>query len=239
LEIGDAKGAEADYRRVLELQSNHRDAQLRLAELLTEIHRYQEAIALFGRLHESRKDDPRPLLGLARCRFNLGEPEKAQELLDALLAKQPKLGEALAERAKLALAIDQPEEAERWIRKALATDPHNQLAAYQLEICLNRLARTKEAAEQADRNRRTEADRERLRELLPQVAKSPEDPKPRYEVGVVFARLGRDDEALRWWKGAVREKSDYAPAHRALADYYEKAGQKALAEQHRKLAGGK
>ena len=37
----------------------------------------------------------------------------------------------------------------------------------------------------------------------------------------------------------LREKPDYAPTHRALADYYEHAGKKDLAEQHRKLAEGK
>jgi tetratricopeptide (TPR) repeat protein len=236
----DPEGAEADYRRVLELQPDNRDAQLGLAEVLTETQRYKEAADLFKRLHEGRKDDPLPALGLARCRFNLGEIEEAEKLLDALLDRRQKPGDALlAERARIALALGQPEKGEALSRKALAANPHNQLAAYQLAIALSQLGKTREAKEQTDRNKRTEKAVERLGELLPQVVKSPEDAKPRYEVGVVFAHLGQDDEAVRWWKGAVREKPDYAPAHRALADYYEKAGQKALAEQHRKLAGGK
>jgi Tfp pilus assembly protein PilF len=81
-------------------------------------------------------------------------------------------------------------------------------------------------------------DSKQLLELLQEFVKSPEEFKTRHEIGVVFLRLGRADEAVRWWKAALREKPDYAPTHRALADYYEKAGKKDLAEQHRKLAEG-
>jgi tetratricopeptide (TPR) repeat protein len=234
---GEWDDAAADYRRALELQPDRRDFRLRLAEMLLGGNKFSEAASHFKALHKDRKDDPVPVLRLARCRSNLGDVEEAAKLLDDLLAKQPKLADALSERGRLALILNEPEKAEDWLRKAKAANPHDQVAPYQLELCLLQLDRKAEAKKLAEDNRRVERELTRLDDLIKQVVKSPDDPKPRYEAGDLCARLGRDDEALRWWKSALNEKPDYAPAHRSLGDYYEKVGKKDLAARHRKLAG--
>jgi tetratricopeptide (TPR) repeat protein len=236
-DLGQLDDAEADFSRALEIQPDRWDVRLRLAEVMCEQHKYDEAASHFVALRKSRKDEPGPVLGLARCRSNLGDNEEAVKLLDDLLAKQPKLADVLRERGRLAEILNEHEKAEACLRKAKAANPHDHLADLWLELCLAQLGRKAEAMKLAEERRRFERELIRLDDLIKQVAKSPDEPKPRHEAGDVCARLGRDEEALRWWKSALNEKSDFEPAHRSLADYYEKAGKKDLAAQHRKLAG--
>ena len=55
-------------------------------------------------------------------------------------------------------------------------------------------------------------------------------------VGMIYLRLGEEDNALRWFGAALRENPRYAPTHRALADFFRSKGDRARAEHHRQLA---
>ena len=69
---------------------------------------------------QHQPDDPLTLVGLAHCYTGKGQVQKAADLLDAALAKQAGTAGMLTERGKIALLMDQPKEAEPWLRKALA-----------------------------------------------------------------------------------------------------------------------
>jgi hypothetical protein len=55
-------------------------------------------------------------------------------------------------------------------------------------------------------------------------------------VGEILLRFGLPDEAVRWFHSALRQDERYAPAHEALASYYEHIGQPGRAARHRTLA---
>ena len=49
-------------------------------------------------------------------------------------------------------------------------------------------------------------------------------------------RDGRTQSALQWFDSALSLDPNHRPTHAALADYYEKNGDKLKAEEHRKKA---
>ena len=50
-------------------------------------------------------------------------------------------------------------------------------------------------------------------------------------------RQGEPEQGLRWLESALKEDPRHKASHRALADYYERAGKADLAARHRRLAG--
>lgn len=228
--------AVAVYQRVLELDPKHDAARLHLAQLLLQGTEANKALKHFQELLKRRPRDSEVLLGLAQCNVQLGNLPKAAKLLDAVLARGPKHVPALTERGKLALQDGQGERGEAWLRKAVAGDPLDYGASYSLLQVLLLQGKSTEAKQQRKRLERLQKDLKHLHELAAKMDSTPHDPALDYEIGMVFLRNGRDKDGVRWLGYALLEDPKHRPAHRALAKYYERAGNKKLAERHRRLA---
>jgi tetratricopeptide (TPR) repeat protein len=225
-----------DYRRAVELDPAAEEARLRLAELLLHSHQAQEALAHFEHLRHRRADSPVVLLGLARCRRELGQAEEARQLLETLLAKDPRDYLALTERGKLALEAGETVAAEAWLRQALAVSPAERETTYLLLQCLNRLGKKKEAEECQARLGEIDKDFKRIVEVTREILRSPDNPALRCEAGTILLRNGQPKEGLRWLDSALQQDPRHPETHRTLADYYARAGQPDVAAQHRRLA---
>src|SRR5262249_47620391 len=92
-----------DYRSALQLDPQQDEIRLLLAESLVQMAQAKEALSHFEFLNERQRGHPGVLLGLARCRRDLGEVDEARGILDALLKVQPQLVQALVLRGKLEL----------------------------------------------------------------------------------------------------------------------------------------
>ncbi len=69
-----------------------------------------------------------------------------------------------------------------------------------------------------------EDDLKRFDEIVTRdLVRTPEDPALHYTLGQLLLRGGQHQEGLRWLRNALRLDPQYAPARRALADYYQKA----------------
>jgi predicted Zn-dependent protease len=237
--VGQLADARHDYRRALELDPKDAEARLRLGEVLLEANDPPRASKHFELLHKRRRDDPDVLLGLARCRFLTGRPDDARELLDKLLKKHPHRADALAERGKLALQEARFKDAEAYLRKAVDQDPASPEALFFLALCLRQGGKNEEAKRYLDRYQRLHKDLKRLERIVREgLPDKPKDPALRLEAGTICLRLGRTKEGLRLLHLALKADPRHRPTHRALADYYERTGEKAKAAHHRKLAGG-
>jgi tetratricopeptide (TPR) repeat protein len=228
--------ATEEYRNVLELDPDHKEARLRLAEILIEGGKSEEAMEHFNRLRRESPGDPRVILGQARCLNDLGQYEQAGSLLDLLLGVRPDDSLALTERGRVALRTEHLEQAEVFLRKALAAAPYERYANFLLFECLQRQGRAEEAAHCRRRMEDIEAGLHRLRALTRQMARAPGDLALRCEAGQLLLNHGREKYGLGWLESVLREDPGHGPAHEALADYYERAGQAALAHRHRQLA---
>jgi Flp pilus assembly protein TadD len=233
--------AVADYRRAAAVDADNDAARLRLAETLLITGPASAALDQFERLRQHRPEDPAVLVGLARCRRQLGQLHEARTLLDNLLTRlhsdaADKAATILNERGRLALDEGQPGQAESWLRQAVALVPYDRQVNYDLYQCLRQCGRTDEAERCRASLERIDADLQRIDKLLREVLKSPSDPALRSEAGIIFLRNGEPQKGLRWLGMALEQDPGYRPAHQALADYYERTGRLDLAAGHRRLA---
>jgi Tfp pilus assembly protein PilF len=235
--LGRARDAADDYRRAAKAAPTWVEPRRRLAALLVEDQQPQEAAPLYEGLLKERPKDADFRLGLARCRHLESRDDEARKLLDDLLKEQPHNAGALAERARLALNDGRPAEAERLLRQAVKRRPSDHRMNYYLYLCLQRQGKTQDARAQLTRLKRVREDVHRLDEILKrELPQAPRDPALRCEAGQIFLRHGRDERGLHWLYSALRIDAAHRPSHQALADYYQRTGDRDLAERHRRKA---
>jgi tetratricopeptide (TPR) repeat protein len=225
-----------DFRRVVELDPEHKAGRLHLAEQLVRHRLFDEALPHLQRLAAQDPGSAPVLLALARCQGALGHSEEAVALLDNLLRAQPRNVAALVERGKLALDADQLAEAESWARKAVEAAPRGRTAIYFLGQCLERRGRHEEAKIYSAQLKEIDAAWARYEQVMGKLTKTPLDPALRSEAGTLLMRVGKDEEGLRLLSALLRDAPEYGPAHQALADYYERTGNHSLAAHHRQRA---
>jgi tetratricopeptide (TPR) repeat protein len=227
-----------DYERAVEANPTFA-ARLGLAGALYRVGRPLEAALLYERLRE-QADNPDVLLGLARCRFNLGELDEARHLLDELLAQHPDHPAGLVERGALAFHARQLGEAEKWLRRAAAlAPPCDGLPERLLGQCLEVAHKDEEARRSRDRLRRREAESLRVDRLVGQSNQDPHNLALRLEAVRTLMRHGREQDAAAGLFRILDQAADSRPAQAALADYFERSGQPARAARHRRLSLGR
>ena len=227
--------AHKDYLRVLELDPNNMEAHRRLGEMLVSF-RPKEAVQHFTFLQQRQPADADVILNLARCRRTLGQPEETRQLVEQLLAYNPRNSPALIERGLLALSEDQTAQAEGWFRQALALEPYDRVANYQLLLCLERLGRKADAQQVKTKLDKIVNDLQSLYDATAKVMSEPNHPQWRYEAGAILLRNGQKEEGRRWLLSALEMDPRHAPTHAALAAFYESEGNRDLALRHRQLA---
>jgi tetratricopeptide (TPR) repeat protein len=225
-----------DYRRAVEIDPERDDARQRLADLLIDSRQAQEALEHYEFLAQRQSSSAAVLLGLARCRIELGQGEEAGRLLDDLLAAQPRHAAALIERGRVALLAGREDEAEAWMHRAVDISPYEQEIVYNYIQCLRTRGKEAEAKKWEEHLKGVEADLRRMRTILTDIRANPRDPDLRHEAGVLMLRNGQEKEGLRWLDSALQINPNHAATHRALADHFEKQGQADLAAHHRRRA---
>jgi len=226
-------GAVDDFRRAVNAAPEWQAARLALADALVQANQAKEALVLYERVLKARPAQPEARLGLARCRVLLGQTEAAAKVLDDLVKDQPHSGPALVERGKLAMQEGRPAEAEGLLRRALKEEPSDRQAVYQLTLCLEQQRKTKDAQQQRMHLQAIERDQARLHEILAKMLPAaPRDLTLRAEAGAILLRNGQEKQGLRWLLGILRIDPEHRPTHQVLAEYYERAGNRELAEHH-------
>jgi Tfp pilus assembly protein PilF len=236
--IGNFDDAGESYRHALRVHPRQPAVRLRLAQFALRHGDPSEAEEDFDNLRRRGYRRTEVLLGLARCRIQLGDLDGASSLLDELLAGSPNDSIALFERGKLALQDDDPAAAERFLRRALEIEPHSRQSLAYLVQALTRQGNTHEAEEYSSRLKKTEDEMKRMEAIFKSISAAPNDVRLRHEAAVICLRNDQDAEALRWLTGALQIDPTYAPARETLAEYYDRAGQPDLAARERRLAAG-
>jgi predicted Zn-dependent protease len=226
-----------DYQRVVDLDPSRSDARKWLALGLVESGRFAEALVHFDRLERETPGDADLLIFRARAYKGLGRNAEARQLLDGLLAEQPHLALALRVRGEVELG-ERPAEAEKWLRRAVEAGPFE----YQSHFLLLQ-ALIQEGKEEDAKKQRIEADNlkervERLGDLMAtKMSARSHDPALHTEMGTLLLSLGHKEEGRTWLESALQQDPTYQPAHAALADWYQAAGDREKAALHRQAAG--
>jgi tetratricopeptide (TPR) repeat protein len=227
--------ARASYRRALQLDPERDDARLYLAGKLLDLVQAAEALPHLKYLRKRLPNNPLVPVLLARCCKLLRQPEEAERILDEMLSRFPNDSLALAERGGLALDRGRPKDAVAWLRRAAEQGPGNYEAHYRLFQALTQTGQIDAARKIEERLRQMKHDIDRIQEIVTRkMQEAPHDPALHYEAGTIALRAGAVDEGLRWLQSALKEDPQYLPAHRALAEFYERVGHTGHAARHRR-----
>jgi tetratricopeptide (TPR) repeat protein len=218
--------AAASFRRALELDPEHEEARIGLAVALLDSQGdpdVAEAATQFEYIRQRQPDNLSVQIGLAECRKMLGQFDEAVKLVDGVLTRQPDYPPALSLRGRLALDQGQFVEAETWLRQAFQRDPYNDVIRRALFSSLLRNDKQDEARKLEQESKQLEEDLMRYEAIITRdLVTKLNDPALLCELGELLLRLGRHEEGLRWLERALKEDKDYAPAHKALAEFQKK-----------------
>jgi tetratricopeptide (TPR) repeat protein len=231
----DMDKATEDYRKALALRPARDNVRQRLTEVLLKRNRTTDALAEAEELFRRQPDNPDANYCYARCLRLLGRNQEAEQLLDRLLAGQPRHARALGMRAQLAVEAGRDQEASELLVRAVELDPSDQSYKYTLLLCLNRLGKTEEAKIVEAKMAESAAEVRRMDKLVREVNQKPNDPALRYEAGMIFLRNGFTQDGLRWLYTALDADPNHRPTHQALADYFERTGEEARSRHHRQF----
>jgi tetratricopeptide (TPR) repeat protein len=232
--------AVVEYERAVALAPRLTEARLALAETLRRLCRTRDAVAQYECLRRLHPGHARVLLGLAVCRFDLGEVAEARHLLDSLLEQYPDHVVGLVERGRLAYRAGRAADGEKDLRRAFALAPSHPDVLRVLVLCLEGQGKEAEARPVRGRLSQIEADLMRLTTLKAKLAQEgPRDATAYCGIGTVLLRLGREEEAVPWFQTALQLDPHHVPTHTILADYFERTGRTERARRHRAAGGRK
>jgi predicted Zn-dependent protease len=238
LDFDNVSEAEEDFKRALELDPEHREARLALANILLGHQAPGEALAEFKRVQEQDPEERPATLGVARCLRDLGEAEQALVLVEGLLSKEPDQADYQGEMGQILFGMGRFSEAEVWLRKAHDKLRLDSTITYTLSQCLLKLGHKDEADVLIAFKKLVDSDIQRHKQLMMLLAEHPNQVEPRQEIGEILLRAGYDKEALQWFQSALALDPYFVPTHKALANYYAGKNNSQLAEEHRRMAQG-
>ena len=175
---------------------------------------------------------------LAHVHHLKGEKDEAIRILDRLLASKEPYWPAVLLRGTIYRESDQPTQAIPLLRRVLAEDPdhrNRQTARYQLAQALFRLNQTPEAEALMQQWQRYEEARRTLVDAYQQR----DNLTLRLRAGRLLLETDQETDGLGVLQEVLKQQPDCAEAHRILADYFDRRGDRERARQHRqRLAAG-
>jgi tetratricopeptide (TPR) repeat protein len=233
--MGNEKGAMGDYRRAIQIDPDLVPARLRIAEMLLEDKQAPEAEPHLDRLMRQSPDDPQVRSRMGICRFLQGDAGEARRLLEAALPQLANDPVVLVTLANLDIQEGNGADAERRLRAVLRLDGSDTEALFVLVAALNMQGKTADADAALAEYTKKRKVVDRVNDLLKEKADGADATAADYaEIGTLFLSIGRERLGVYWLERATDKDSGCQPAHRALADHYEKKGDADATAFHRR-----
>jgi tetratricopeptide (TPR) repeat protein len=254
------------YYKAVEVAPDEFAPRYALADtLVNKTKQYPKALEHLELLQEQRPQDREVLFRLALCRWGLGQGDQARELLDDLIGKaedrlakrhaetekglahKERVAEAkrwlaslLTEKGKWALQERKFADAETCLRKAVDLNPNDGTSLNNLAVALKNRGKKKEGDRYESQFKKLKKDLDRLDQLIVSgLRQEPNNPAIHYEIGVLLLRYGAERQGVEYLLKVLKASPRHVGAHKALARYYAKLGEKELAAKHQAAAEGK
>jgi tetratricopeptide (TPR) repeat protein len=229
----------ADIQRAVDLAPDRVLFRLQLADMYLERNYTPQALPHLESLRKQCPEIATIQARLGYCRFVLGQEQEGRGLLEAALEKRPDDPALLLYLARVELQEGRFQEAEKWAGRLMQLDPHNQEAQATLVNSLRLQGRQKEAAAAQAQYEKILALWHLSNELLMQETEHPgRDHNRTAEIGRTLLDLGQEPQGLYWLGQALKRDPGHQLAHRVLADYFQKKGDREKAAAHRRWLGG-
>jgi predicted Zn-dependent protease len=223
----------ANYERALALDPGHDRARLALATLYLKAHRNQDAAREFTAYLQTHPDDLEAILGLGQIAAAEGNDDEAIRRLERARSLAPGDSRPLVERGKMELQRGRLAAALECFDQAVALDSEEPEVHLQRSVLLARMGREDEARKERDETARLRKQKDELASLLKDLNRSPGDVALQYAAARWLWDHRHPEEAARWAQKIVGEHPRHAEANRLLAEFYEKQGNRGLANFYR------
>jgi Putative Zn-dependent protease, contains TPR repeats len=235
-QLNNSTRAADEYRKVLEIDPHHSEARIKLAQILLEKLKLEEAEPLLVGVLAEQPESPDALLGLADIRRRQGSLKEAQSLVhDALVLdlRPNQVAAALATLGQVAV------EDRQYVRAAQLLDQSNSLNSnlpathLALAASLRALGQEDLAALHRAAASRIQEQATRMVTVIQRTLAEPDNPDPRCEAGLILMEQGLWQPGAEWLKTALALDPGHPGANEGLARYYEMIGDSSAAARHR------
>lgn len=235
LESGQPELAEEVLKPLVSGRHFDRPAVLAYAEALRRLKRFEEAHSILDGLLKDHPGDRDLLLAKGRLLLTTGKTEEAVETYRKALAQDPTSQEAVLRIAEVTLAKQGPGEARKWIESRL---PDMKEKAVFLNI-LGKISFLENKLDQAEEYLKKSIEenpnlvdtyvtlsqvyvrkgsQEKALKLYQDLAKKkPDSPSVLMLTGMLFESMGRVEEAMKQYEGALKLDAEFGPAANNLA----------------------
>jgi choline-sulfatase len=215
---GSLRVAAAAFARALELDPDRPGVRQNYGKLLRELERYADSERELRLAVAQSDDDSRTRISLAETLVATGKNGEAEQLVDAVLGKEPSQPEALAVKGRLLAAQGRPKDALPYFeRAAVATDPESYIALARACLAAGEIARARDAAGEA-------------------LRRSPAHPWAMAVMGTALVKDGQRAAGLDYLNRAFAAGPRRPMVWQALAEGFDAANDPARAASCRKQA---
>jgi len=138
-------------------------------------------------------------------------------------------------RGQLAADADRPEEALRWLRRAVEITPYEPEANAILGLALRRANLSEEAQQYEEKSRQILQGYKRMEQITREISRNPSNVELRREAGAILMRIGQDKQALSWLISALSLEPRHQPTRQALAECVARLGDPRLVDYGHRL----
>ena len=231
--------AAESYRRGLELAPGQTLMRVHLAEVLGELNETDEAIRQFQRCADETPNDVAIFAAWAKCLTKQGHTDQARPVLQRALDVASMHFEALRQLGELELADGNFPAALPPLQAAASQRPYDTTTRNALGKTLQALGKAEEARPHLEYAAAAEESLSRMERELRLVVERPKDPELRYDIGLTLLRYGSPPDRREMAAHGPRTGPQPPSRSSALAAYYESAGNRQQAAEHRaKIEGG-
>jgi predicted Zn-dependent protease len=206
----------ASYRQALARDPASSEAAIRMADVLVELRKFEEAIDWYRKGQMEAVQNLQARLGVAHCLDALGKRDEARQSLTALATDYPSSPPVMFALAQFELTARSDVRARELLERAFRLDPYNPAICTALAGILHRAGEVDEAETLSCKARHLVAENTRAGQLLEGIIGQPEDVDIRFELGTMQLERGNHREGVMWLKSVLELQPDHAGAREAL-----------------------
>lgn len=224
--IDNPTAEEEEYREILAIDPRRLETRCRLAEVLKDSNRIEEAAKEFEACLKQDSQRPEVLIGLAECRRRMGTDADVLGLLEQALALNLNSAQrcaALTQWGQIDADAGRWTDAVRRLEEAARLAPYEPSTLFSLSQAYSSAGEQQKSLDVLERSKHVRDQKNRIEEIVRSLVDQPGSADLRYEAGKIMMDLGMKDDGAAWLRTALVMQPDHKAAREALEAHLEGA----------------